>query len=204
MRMKFIGITGGVGAGKSSILQYISAHTLCRIYLADDVAHELELPGEKVYEELVSLLGPEILSPDTRKIDRGRMAMRIFQDAPLLEKVNAIVHPAVREYLLLKKQEAEADGRTELFFVEAALLIECGYKELVDEMWYVYADEETRIHRLMESRGYSIEKARSILASQLSDRAFREGSDFVIDNSGTLAESYAQIRRKLEAFTWLE
>ncbi len=91
-----------------------------------------------------------------------------------------------------------------MFFVEAALLIECGYGALTDEMWYVYADEETRRKRLREYRGYSEERIDGIMSSQLSEEQFRESCDFVIDNSGTLAESFAQIDRKLEAFTWQE
>ena len=132
------------------------------------------------------------------------MAARIFSDEGLLKQVNDILHPAVREYLLERLERARQEGKTELFFVEAALLIECGYGALTDEMWYVYADEETRRKRLREYRGYSEERIDGIMSSQLSEEQFRESCDFVIDNSGTLAESFAQIDRKLKAFTWQE
>lgn len=199
--MRLIGITGGVGAGKSTILEYIKAHYPCRIYLADQVAHEVKEPGQPCYEALVELLGREILESDGR-IHKGRMAEKIFQDENLLEQVNAIVHPAVQEYLLEKIQEARQEGQTELFFIEAALLIECGYKNIVDEMWYIYADKGIRRQRLRESRGYTLEKIEQIMNSQLTEEAFRAGSDFVIDNSGTPEESFRQIRRKLEDYTW--
>lgn len=200
---KFIGITGGIGAGKSEILSYIGRHYKCEIYLADSIAHEVKEPGTECYRELLALLGEDIAGPDGR-IDKGRMAGKIFSDGELLERVNGIIHPAVKRYLLEHLEKARQTGVTELFFVEAALLIECGYRALADEMWYVYADEETRRKRLRQSRGYSEERIDGIISSQLSEEQFRESCDFVIDNSGTLAESFAQIDRKLEAFTWQE
>lgn len=199
--MRLIGITGGVGAGKSTILEYIKAHYLCRIYLADEVAHVVKEPGQPCYGALVELLGRDVLEEDGH-IHKGRMAEKIFQDENLLEQVNAIVHPAVQEYLLEKIQEARQEGQTELFFIEAALLIECGYRDIVDEMWYIYAKEDMRRQRLLESRGYTLEKIEQIMNSQLTEEAFRAGSDFVIDNSGTPEESFRQIRGKLEDYTW--
>lgn len=199
--MRLIGITGGVGAGKTTVLEYIRAHYRCRIYLADEVAHVVKEPGKPCYQALVSLLGREILEEDGR-IHKGRMAERIFRDEGLLEQVNAIVHPAVRDYLLEKIGEARREGQVELFFIEAALLIECGYGEIVDEMWYIHASEEARRKRLAESRGYSPEKIEQIMENQLTETEFREGSDFVIDNSGAPEESYRQIRGRLEGYTW--
>ena len=202
-KLLFIGITGGIGAGKSEILSYIRKHYKCEIYLADEVAHEVKRPGTECYRALVDLLGKEIINPDGQ-IDKARMAEKIFADASLLEKVNQLIHPAVKVYLLEHLEKARAAGEVELFFVEAALLIECGYGELVDEMWYIYADEQVRRERLMKARGYSEEKIENIMAKQLPEQKFRENCDFVIDNSGELADSYRQIDRKLEAFTWQE
>ncbi len=200
---RFIGITGGVGAGKSEILKYIRQHYKCEIYLADQVAHEVKRPGTACCRKLTELLGEDIQAPDGQ-IDSRRMAERIFSDGVLLEKVNGIIHPAVREYLLERLERARRERSVELFFVEAALLIECGYRALADEMWYVYADEETRRRRLARSRGYSKERIDGIMSKQLTEEQFRINCDFVIDNSGALTESYAQIDRKLEAFTWQE
>ena len=202
-KLLFIGITGGIGAGKSEILSYIRKHYKCEIYLADEVAHEVKRPGTECYRALVDLLGKEIINPDGQ-IDKARMAEKIFADASLLEKVNQLIHPAVKVYLLEHLEKARAAGEVELFFVEAALLIECGYGGLVDEMWYIYADEQVRRERLKKARGYSEEKIENIMAKQLPEQKFRENCDFVIDNSGELADSYRQIDRKLEAFTWQE
>lgn len=202
-RMKVIGITGGVGAGKSEILKYIKVHYKCEIHLADEVAHLVKEPGTKCFGELVELLGEDVLGPDGA-IDKAVMASKIFGDERILEQVNAIVHPAVKEYILEHLQAARERGDAELFFVEAALLIEAGYVPLVDEMWYIYATEDVRAKRLKEARGYSDEKIANIIKNQLSEEEFRKACDFVIDNSGELSDSFEQIDKKLEAYTWQE
>lgn len=201
--MKFIGITGGVGAGKSEILKYIKRHYKCEIYLADEAAHEVKRAGTECFDRLVTLLGSDIVGEDG-EINKAVMADKIFGDEELLRQVNEIVHPAVKDYLMAKYEAALENPDIELFFVEAALLIEAGYKELVDEMWYIYADSNVRRKRLMYSRGYSEEKIQNIMDNQLTEEEFREACDFVIDNSGLLADSYRQIDKKLEAFTWQE
>ncbi len=201
--MRFIGITGGVGAGKTEVIKYIKQHYKCEIYLADQVAHEVKRAGTDCYFQLVALLGAEVVGKDG-EINKALMAEKIFGDDALLYKVNAIVHPAVKEYLMDKLLKAKSNPHLELFFVEAALLIEAGYGPLVDEMWYIYADIEVRKARLKSSRGYSEEKIQSIMESQLSEEEFRKACDFVIDNSGILTETYRQINKKLEAFTWQE
>ena len=186
--MRFIGITGGVGAGKTEILKYIGQHYKCEIYLADDIGHKVKEPGTEGYQALVELLGRDILRADGQ-IDKPSMAAKIF---------------AVKKYLADRLAEARAKGDVELFFVEAALLIENGFGEVVDEMWYIYAREEVRRKRLSVSRGYTPEKIERIMSSQLSENEFRKHCDFVIDNSDSLENSYRQIRQKLEAYTWRE
>ena len=197
--MRFIGITGGIGAGKSEILDYIRRHYQCEIYLADEVAHLVKQPGTVAYRELVDLLGQDVVAGDG-SIDKAAMADRIFARPELLERVNDIIHPAVKEYLLKRLERARAEGEAELFFVEAALLIEGGYLALVDEMWYIYADEAVRRERLGRARGYSQEKITQIMARQLTEAHFRKNCDFVIDNSGRLEDSFVQIDRKLAGF----
>lgn len=201
--MYLIGVTGGVGAGKSAILSYIKKHYKCEIYLADEVAHQVKEKGEECYYQLVELLGTEVLAEDG-EIDKGKMAAMIFSEEELLERVNEIVHPQVRIYLEKRIEQARSSKKVELMFIEAALLIEAGYKDLVDELWYIYADVEVRRKRLIQSRGYSLKKIEQIMEAQLTEEIFRRECDFVIDNSGNLEESYKQIRNKLEAFTWQE
>lgn len=198
--MRLIGVTGGVGAGKSEILQYVKQNYKCEVYLADEVAHKVQEPGQSCYEKLVEIMGKGVLKPDGT-IDRTIMASRIFLERELLLKVNALIHPAVQKYLLDRVKEARENPQIELFFIEAALLIETGYKEIVDEMWYIHADEEVRRKRLALSRGYAPLKITQIMDKQLSEEAFRSASDFIIDNSGELEESFRQIDERLKSYT---
>lgn len=205
--MKIIGITGGIGSGKTSVLNFISSHYIADIYYADQIAKELELRGTIVYDRLVDVFGKGILEKgEGSEIDPGKFAAVLYKSDSdeNLEKANAIIHPAVEEYIVNKMRYAVKLHETELFFIEAALLIEKGYKNMVDEMWYIYTDEETRIKRLMESRGYTRKKALSIMKNQLNDEEFRAGSDVIIDNSSEPEKAYEQVKKRLEGFTWVE
>ena len=190
--MRTIGITGGVGAGKSELLAYIEKNYNSRILLADTVGHLVKKPGQPCYEKLVALLGKEILFPDGQ-IDRKAMAEKIFADPELLGKVNGMIHPAVETYILEQIHLEQMRGTLDFFFIEAALLIECGYEDKVDELWYIYADREVRARRLKAARGYSDEKIQEIMDSQLSEEEFRRHCQVVIDNSGSLQDAYRQI-----------
>lgn len=194
--MKVIGITGGVGAGKSEILTYLKERCNCRVIMADRLAETLEEPGQECYRQLVALLGGEILQADGR-IDRQKMAARIFADSKLLTAVNEIIHPAVKEYILKTIETEKAADALEYLFIEAALLIEDGYDRIVDELWYIHADVDVRRQRLKDARGYSDEKIDSILKGQLSEEAFYRHCPVVIENSGTLESVYQQINEKL-------
>ncbi len=196
--MKVIGITGGVGAGKSEVLRLIKNMCSCIIVTADDLARSLEVPEEVCYEPLVDLLGREVLAKDGT-IDPKKMAHMIFADGSeqLLAGVNAIVHPAVKKRILSMIGEARDKKSADYFFIEAALLIEDGYDTIVDEMWYIRADEDVRRSRLKSSRGYSDEKIDDIIKSQSSDDVFRKHCSVVIDNSGTLEDTAGQLSRLL-------
>lgn len=199
VHMKVIGITGGVGAGKSELLAYIKEHYNCQVMLADDIAHRVEEPGQKCYDELVALLGVDILKQDGA-IDKSRMAERIFADRNILAQVNQIVHPAVKEYILQEMADRRREGKLDFLFIEAALLIEDGYGQILDELWYIHTDTETRRDRLKSARAYSDEKIERILREQLSEEEFRRHCKVVIDNSGSLTDAYKQIDRELEGY----
>ncbi|MCR5278516.1 MAG: dephospho-CoA kinase [Lachnospiraceae bacterium] len=197
--MRIIGITGGVGAGKSTVLNYIQNHLQCRIIYSDDLAKDLCVRGEVCFEPLVRLLGDKVLGSDG-EIDKRTMASMIYADESLRQAVNDIIHPAVYDRIASIAEEERTRGAIRFLFIEAALLIECGYNEFVDEMWYVYASEPVRRERLKASRGYSDTKIDGIFASQLKEESFRAHSDFVIDNSGTPEESYSQILERMKEY----
>lgn len=199
--MKVIGITGGVGAGKSQVLSHLRERPDCLVIVADQVAHELEEPGGVCYEQIVALLGAEILAEDGR-IDKGRMAARIFGDPALLARVNGIVHPAVKRCITERIDAERKAGHLRYLFIEAALLIEDGYEQIVDELWYVHTKEQIRRQRLRESRGYSDEKIDQIMAGQLTEEAFYRHCSVVLENSGTPERVYRQIDEKLGEDLW--
>ncbi len=199
--MLVIGITGGVGAGKTEILNYIRENYNCRVLMADEAAKRLQEPGQECYEEIAALLGTGALQEDGH-ISRERMAERIFRDGALLDRINAIVHPAVKKYILREIGQEREKGKTDFFFLEAALLIECGYDAIVDEMWYIFTEEEVRRKRLKAARGYTDEKIDGILRAQLTDEVYRRHCGFVIDNSGELAYACGQIDRKMGEYLW--
>ena len=194
--MKVIGITGGVGSGKSALLAFVKEKYHCRVILADEVAHQVKEVGQPCYEQLVRLLSQDILNEDLT-INKNKMASKIFGSQTLLKKVNEIIHPAVKEYILTEIARARSEGDVDFVFLEAALLIEEGYLEIVDEMWYIYAGEEIRRKRLKEARGYSDEKIDAILQSQLQEEEFREHCHVVIDNSGSIESACGQIADRL-------
>lgn len=184
-KTRCIGITGGVGAGKSAVLEYLKKTTRSRIFIADDEAKKLYTPGSPVFSRIVELAGEDILDAEGG-LDRALFSQRLFSDRDLLEKVNATVHPAVESMILDAMAFEKAEGKRDFLFIEAALLIECGYDKLLDELWYVYASEDTRRRRLKERRGYTDEKIDGIFASQLKEDEYRRSCSRVIDNDADL------------------
>ena len=197
--MKIIGITGGVGCGKSEVIRYIMKKYNCFAIFADDVAKQLQQKGNLCYDRIVELLGVDILAEDG-EIDKGKMAAKIFADESLLGRVNAIIHPAVYDFILDKIAEHKKKNEIDFFIIEAALLIECGYGKIVDEMWYVYTTDEIRRERLRKSRRYSDEKITQIFSQQLSYEEFKNASSFVVDNNGAMELAQQQIDDKLEEY----
>lgn len=197
--MRVIGITGGVGAGKSKVLEYLEEKYNCQVILADKVAHMLEEKGQKCYEELTALLGEDILAPD-KSIDKQKMAGIIFSDKDLLCKVNNIVHPAVKAFIVKTIEDKRIEGRLDFLFIEAALLIEDGYDVIVDELWYIHSDVDVRRDRLKSTRAYSDEKIDEIIQKQLSEEEFRKHCKVIIDNSGSFVTACKQIDEKMEEY----
>lgn len=195
--MKTIGITGGVGAGKSLVLNYLQNHYNARVYLADNIANDLKLPGQSCYDKIVELLGRDITDPDGL-IDKNKMAEKIFSHKELLVEVNRIIHPAVKEYVLSQIELERKKGEIDYFILEAALLIEEGYDQILDELWYIYADTSVRSQRLKETRNYTMEKIDHIMASQLAEAEFRKHCKVVINNNSDEETLYSQIDHILE------
>lgn len=196
--MKIIGITGGVGSGKSEVIRFLEKRDRVQVLLADEVGHLLMRKGNRCYQPVLELFGEQVLDREGQ-LNRSAIADLVYRDKDLLKKLNAIIHPAVKRYIR-RAIQMEQEAGTEIFVVEAALLIEDKYDEICDELWYIYADENVRMHRLMKNRGYSVEKIRGILANQLSEEEFESHCDFEIDNSGDFQDTVRQIEQRMRMY----
>ena len=193
--MKVIGITGGVGSGKSRVLSYIEEQYEAVICQADHVAWKLQEPGQICHTEIVKHFGNDILNGD-QTINRGRLGQIVFGNSDKLLLLNQIMHPAVKAYIL-EWIASEKEKETEFFVLEAALLLEEHYNQICDELWYIYAEEHVRRLRLKESRQYSDEKINAIMRAQLPETTFRKYCHVVIDNSGDFTSTCDQVKQAM-------
>lgn len=193
--MKVIGITGGVGAGKSTVLKYLQEAYGAVIIEADLVGHQVMEPGERAYEEIQKEFGREILKADGT-IDRKILGEIVFSDKKRLDKLNQIVHPKVK-YQIQEQIEKEKNAGTKILVIEAALLLEENYQQFCQEVWYIHTDDQIRCSRLKENRGYSEEKIAQIMCSQRSPEEFRKECQAEIDNSGSWEAMRSAVDRQM-------
>lgn len=196
--MRFIGITGGVGAGKTEVLAFIREEQGVRVLESDRIARDLEEPGGACYESIRKAFPDSTLWDEEGRMNRARFAKTVFTDENERNKLNQLVHPEVKRYIINEFEKEKKEGKTRFLILEAALLIEEQYDEICDELWYVYASEGTRRKRLKEQRGYSDEKISSIFQSQLPEKTYRHVCTAVIDNDGDREKTREQIRKLLQ------
>lgn len=189
--MKIIGITGGVGAGKSTVLDYLREQFHAYVIQADQVGHQVMEPGEICYSQVIALFGEHILKKD-KTIDRKAVSDVVFGNEEKLKKLNGIIHPAVRQSVL-EEIQLQKEKKTAIVVVESALLLEEHYEKFCDKVWYVHTDREIRISRLMENRGYSREKSENIISSQAPDEYFAKHADYIIRNNGDIKDTWLQV-----------
>ena len=177
-----LGITGGVGSGKSTVLSYLKDRHQADVLELDKAAAMLQQPGGSCYEPMIRLLGDGIVR-ENGELDRALIAQQVFADPQLLLELNAIVHPKVRLYVQDWVREKKQQKDTRLMVLEAALLLEDSYDTICDEIWYVHADRDVRRQRLKTSRGYSDGRIDDLFARQKTDSWYRERCDLTVDNS---------------------
>ncbi len=195
--MKIIGITGGVGAGKSTVLDHLEKQYNACVLQADKIGHLVMEPGGICYGQVIALFGKQIIKND-KTLYRKMVSDVVFAHEEMRQKLDDIIHPAVKSYILDKIEEQKKAGYT-LMIVEAALLLEDHYDAFCDKVWYIHTDQEIRIERLMSSRGYTREKAENIIARQATEGFFREHADYIIQNNGDLDETWRQIEEGIRA-----
>ena len=195
--MLILGITGGIGCGKSQVCLELKNRYGAFVMTADTISHEMLKPGSFCYDELTELLGDEVKKPNG-EFDRKKVGDIAFADPQIITRMNEIIHPAVLDRIFDLLDYAESKKKR-LAVIEAALLLEAGYKQYCNEVWYIYASEKTRIRRLKESRSLSDEKIGNIMDKQLSEEEFRSACDYTIDNNGDFDITQMQIKERLAA-----
>ncbi len=191
-----IELIGGVGAGKSRVLQILREEYNASVLETDQTARELERKGQAGYQRLAKTFGEQILGEDG-ELDRKKMADMVFSDQMILERVDAMIHPLVWEEVYRQVKEfrsREQNCRRPLLVIETALPQDRKKSDdIYDEVWYVYTLKETRIQRLMENRGYSREKCLAVMEKQRTEDEYRTLADRIIDNNGSLEDIRGQI-----------
>lgn len=186
-----IGVTGGIGTGKStvtSILRELGAVVID----ADKIGHEAYKPGTPAWQEVVEAFGKEILLPNG-EVDRKRLGSIVFSDPKALARLNAIMHPKMFRMAQERIQQAKAQGH-QVIVLEAAVLLEAGWDPLVDEIWVVTAPEEVAVQRVQARSGLPREAVVARLRSQLPPEERIRRAQVVIDNAGSLED----LRRQVE------
>lgn len=185
--MKIIGLTGGIGAGKSTVAMLCKENFKVAVIETDKVARDQMMPGGCSYEGVVREFGTGILKSDG-EIDRAALAGIIFADSDRVKKINAITHPNVKDFTLQEIKRLKETNQYEAVLVETALLFEAKFDEFCDETWCIYASMETRKRRLYETRGYSMEKIDSILSNQDQDQFAMTHCTYVIENEDSTTQ----------------
>lgn len=191
-----IGITGGIGTGKSTVLNILNEKYGFHIFEADKIGHEVMKKGMSAYKKIVKAFGNDILNEDG-EIDRCKMSDVVFNNKYELEILNNIIHPEVINEIKKRIEAGQKEGINN-FVIEAALLIESGCNLLCDRVWYIYSEDSVRIQRLKNNRGMTEEKILSVIKNQLDYREFANKTDAIIDNSSSMENTCRQIEKLLE------
>lgn len=187
-----LGITGGVGSGKSAVIKYFEEQGAF-VILSDDVARKISESEGPALDKIRDLFKDDNVLTGDGFMDRTKVAALVFCDEKKKQALNDILHPATKDEIVRLINETQKATPDRLILLESAIFFETGCDELVDKVLFVYADEDIRIKRLMENRGYSEEKCRAIMAKQMTAEELRGRCDFVVDNSGSLEGTIEQI-----------
>ena len=193
--MKKIGLTGGIGSGKSTVAKLLE-HEGFPVVDADKIAREIMEPGSPVLDEVAAAFGDDLIHEDG-SLDRGELARRAFVDKPSTEKLNSITHPAIRAESERRFAAAEAAGEPAVIY-DMPLLVELGMHRAMDLTVVVDVDAEERIRRLTMSRGLDEADARARIAQQIDDATRTAAADIIIDNNGDEEDLKPQVEKLVQ------
>ena len=186
-----IGLTGGIGTGKSTVSQML-ADLGAYIMDADKVGHEMLEPHTEVWEDCVATWGREILGED-EKIDRRKLGAIVFADPAALQKLNSISHPRMKKVMAERLEQLRQDGQVPVAILEAAILIEAQWQDIVDQVWMTDAPEAIAVQRLQARNGLSEQQALARIRSQLTAEERGRYAHVVINTDCTLGELRAKV-----------
>jgi dephospho-CoA kinase len=190
--VKTIGLTGGIGSGKTTVADILE--TLgARVIHADTIGHEVYRPHTEGWQRVTEAFGRSILAPDGT-IDRKKLGAVVFSDAPARARLNGIVHPLIAAEIRRRIEAYRAAGSVEAIVVEAAVLIEANWLPLVDEVWLVVAEREAVIDRLATQRSLPPEEVDMRVSAQLSDAERQRYAHVIIRNTGSMEDLREQVR----------
>src|SRR6266852_1918680 len=188
-----VGLTGGIGAGKSTVASHL-AELGAKVIDADRIGHQAYRPGSEGFARVVEAFGPGVVGADGA-IDRRALGALVFADPAARARLNALVHPLIAAEVGRRIAAARAEGFARPLVVEAAILLEAGWSPLVDRVWVVSTRRENAIARVMAARGMTRAEVERRLDAQMSDAERRRHADLVLENDG----SPAALRAAVEA-----
>ncbi|MGN1413646.1 MAG: dephospho-CoA kinase [Anaerovoracaceae bacterium] len=194
--MRIIGLTGGIGSGKSTVSAYLREKRI-PVVDADEISRKLTAPESPLLPSVRILLGEKVFHEDGT-LNRQAVADCIFSDRKLLKSYENLITEETARRCLAALRRLEAEKRWIIAVLDAPLLFECEMQQYTDENWLVQADPETRIARVTARDGISREAICDRMQRQMSDEKKAALADVIIDNSGSLEELYRQIDRQLE------
>lgn len=195
--MYIIGITGGIGAGKSTVLDLLRKNFNSYIIMADDISREIMEPGKTGFQKVIEVFGETILQ-ENGHIDRKMLASMVFENKNKLMVLNSIIHPLVKKEIIEEVGRLKCEEKYDYIFIEAALLIEDHYNIICDELWFISASDEVRAKRLRESRGYDDKRIADTIANQLSPDEYRKHCKVEIKNDSSLEDTLKQLKIQLK------
>ncbi len=189
--MRIIGITGGIGSGKSTVSRILS-NIGAKIIDADVIARKIITKGNKVFDQVVSFFGKEILDEDG-ELNRKKLSEIVFKDAEKLKALNNITHKYIAEVIRNKIEREKQEKNFETIVVDVPIPFDNWFLDMVDEVWVVNVDRETRIKRIMDRNGLSRDEAMKRILSQRSETEYLNIADKIIDNNSDIKDLEKQV-----------
>lgn len=194
--MLIIGITGGIGTGKSEVGRILSKLG-GKVIDSDVVYRKITLPGKPCYNEIISVFGNEVIA-ENGQLNRKKLADIVFNDKEKLLRLNTVTHKHVLNKISDEIDEVKDTGEFKFIALEVPLPAKEGFIDTVDAIWTIKSDISRRIHRIMQRGGFDRAKAKNIINSQMSDEEYDEIADVTITNNGTKAELQSAVTEELK------